>query len=125
MEAAGLGWHLLDDLAARLLARAYLALGQLALLRVYRLGGGVAFLVLEHELRRAGGGDGPRRGAYEGEAGGEEAVVGVLYGLIKVPVVGRMRTSFRVASMPSASTESPTPSSCSVRGWEAGESRMQ
>jgi hypothetical protein len=51
---------------------------------VYRLGGGVALLVLEHELKQAGDGDGPLRDVLEGEVGGEIAVVGVLYGLIEV-----------------------------------------
>ena len=68
MEAAGLRGHLVDDLAARLLTWVYLALGQIALLRVYRLGGGVALLVLEHELKQAGDGDGPLRDVLEGES---------------------------------------------------------
>jgi hypothetical protein len=51
---------------------------------VYRLGGGVPFFVLEHELEQAGDGDGPFRDVLEGEVGGEEAVVGVLYGLVEV-----------------------------------------
>ncbi len=49
-----------------------------------RLGGGVALLVLEHELQQAGDGGGPLRDVLEGEVGGEEAVVGVLYGLVEV-----------------------------------------
>jgi hypothetical protein len=86
LKAARLRRHLVDDLAARLLARGYLALGQLALLRVYRLGGGVALLVLEHELEQAGDRDGPLRAVLEGDVGGEEAVVGILYGPVEVRV---------------------------------------
>src|ERR671916_2662708 len=49
-----------------------------------RLGGGVALLVLENEDQQAGDGDGTVRDVLEGEVGGEEAVVGVLYGPVAV-----------------------------------------